>query len=110
MTLRAEIHRRGFLDFGFLQVCYPKRTDKPLYHGLVKQLASLGIPFLEADEVLQGHLKNKYDLILDSIFGFSFKGAPRPPFDKILAALRPSASPPALVAIDSPSGYGSILS
>ncbi len=60
--------------------------------------------FLEADEVLEGRLKDKYDLILDSIFGFSFKGAPRPPFDRILAALRPSAKPPVLIAVDSPSG------
>lgn len=87
-----------------MQVCYPKQTDKPLYHGLVKQLESLSIPFVEADKILEGQLRGKYDLIIDSIFGFSFKGAPRPPFDHILAALRPSANPPTLVAVDSPSG------
>ena len=87
-----------------LQVCYPKRTDKPLYHGLVKQLEALGIEFLEADEVLSQPLREGHDLVLDSIFGFSFKGDPRPPFDSILEALKPPANPPTLVAIDSPSG------
>ena len=88
-----------------MQVCYPKRTDKPLYHGLVRQLESLGIKFIEAEEVLAGKLKENYSLVIDSIFGFSFQGAPRPPFDKILDALRPSADPPILVAVDSPSGW-----
>jgi len=88
-----------------MQVCYPKRTDKPLYHGLVKQLQSLDIPFLEAGELPKESLGGQYDLVLDAIFGFSFKGAPRPPFDTLLTLLRPSARPPTLVAVDSPSGY-----
>ena len=29
-------------------------------------------------------LAERYDVVLDALFGFSFKGAPRPPFDAIL--------------------------
>lgn len=88
----------------YVQICYPKQTDKPLYHGLVKQLESLGIRFVDAEELLSGSLKQKYAIVVDSIFGFSFKGSPRPPFDKILDALRPNSDSPILVAVDSPSG------
>eukprot|EP00983_Pelagomonas_calceolata_P097769 1158277-Pelagomonas_calceolata.AAC.3 len=31
-----------------------------------------------------GPLAQQYDVVLDAIFGFSFKGDPRPPFDEIL--------------------------
>jgi hypothetical protein len=68
-----------------VQVVYPKRTEKPLYHGLVTQLESCNIPFLSAEDVLEGEpLAQRFDVVIDAIFGFSFKGAPRPPFDGIL--------------------------
>lgn len=69
------------------QVCYPKRTSKPLYQGLVTQLESLGLPFLEADDILHGEqLAQRFDVVLDAMFGFSFQGDPRPPFDTLLQA------------------------
>ena len=46
----------------------------------------------------------QYDLVVDAMFGFSFKGAPRPPFDRLLAALKPAANPPKVVSVDIPSG------
>ena len=43
---------RHLHHFGYAPtLCYPRRTDKPLYNGLVTQLNSLGIPFLSAAEV-----------------------------------------------------------
>ncbi len=67
------------------QVAYPKRTDKPLYHGLVTQLESCNIPFLAPEDIANGPpLRERFDVVIDAIFGFSFKGAPRPPFDAIL--------------------------
>jgi NAD(P)H-hydrate epimerase len=43
---------RHLAHFGYSpSVCLPRRTDKPLYNGLVTQLDSLGIPFLSAAEV-----------------------------------------------------------
>lgn len=66
-------------------MAYPKKTDKPLYHGLVTQLQSCEIPFLTAEDITDGPpLKERFDVVIDAIFGFSFKGSPRPPFDKIL--------------------------
>ena len=67
-----------------LQVCYPKQTKKPLYEGLVTQLKSLYIPFVEAEQLQQQPLRESYDVVLDAMFGFSFKGEPRPPFDTLI--------------------------
>ena len=44
-------------------------------------------------------------MVLDALFGFSFRGAPRPPFDGILEALRPEEGPPPIVSVDVPSGW-----
>ena len=74
---------RHLHHFGYaVAVCYPKPTDKPLYNGLVTQCRSLGLPFLEAGAL--GALGERYDIVLDAMFGFSFAGPPRPPFDAIL--------------------------
>ena len=71
-----------------VQVTYPKRTDKPLYHGLVKQLESLYISFLPPEDVTEGRpLRERYDVVIDAIFGFSFHGSPRPPFDTIVQVM-----------------------
>eukprot|EP00877_Chromochloris_zofingiensis_P011472 jgi/Chrzof1/6579/Cz19g01220.t1 len=69
------------------QVCYPKPTDKPEYHRLVKQLEALDVPFTAADALTSAsgrHLRDDYDILIDAMFGFSFKGSPRPPFAEIL--------------------------
>ncbi len=66
-------------------MAYPKRTDKPLYRGLVTQLEGLRIPFRAAEDLADGpDLAQRYDVVIDAMFGFSFKGEPRPPFDAIL--------------------------
>eukprot|EP00877_Chromochloris_zofingiensis_P011474 jgi/Chrzof1/6580/Cz19g01230.t1 len=99
---------RHLHHFGYsVQVCYPKPTDKPLYNGLVTQCKALGIPFLSPDQLMsvEPSLTAVYDVIIDAIFGFSFKGTPRPPFDTILQLLQPSSSPPAIVSVDIPSGW-----
>ena len=67
-----------------LQVCYPKPTDKPLYNGLVTQCLSLDIPFVDAVAVGEQPLAARYDVVLDAMFGFSFSGVPRPPFDALV--------------------------
>jgi NAD(P)H-hydrate repair Nnr-like enzyme with NAD(P)H-hydrate epimerase domain len=66
------------------QVCYPKRTDKPLYHGLVTQLESLDVPFVDVGDLVDKPLADRFDVVVDAIFGFSFKGVPRAPFDGIV--------------------------
>jgi NAD(P)H-hydrate epimerase len=85
-------------------VCYPKPTDKPLYNGLVTQCKALGMPFLSLEQLQhacsqpqqQGGvpaaggsrsssgLAAVADVVVDALFGFSFKGSPRAPFDSLL--------------------------
>lgn len=43
-----------------------------------------------------------YNLVIDAIFGFSFKGAVREPFGSILDVLKKTTVP--IVSIDIPSG------
>lgn len=48
-------------------------------------------------------LAGSYDVVLDAIFGFGFKGDPRPPFDTILKELSRGITP--VVSVDVPSGW-----
>ncbi|CAL5336798.1 unnamed protein product [Camellia sinensis] len=98
--------------FGYnLSVCYPKRTPKPLYDGLVTQLESLCVPFLSVED-LSMDLSNDFDILVDAMFGFSFRGTPRPPFDVLIQRLisiqnhhRMHQESPVVVSIDIPSGW-----
>ncbi|GIL79486.1 hypothetical protein Vretimale_18369 [Volvox reticuliferus] len=98
---------RHLHHFGYdVKVCYPKPTDKPLYNGLVKQISSLGIPMVNwSDLHAAGPLSDQADVVVDALFGFSFTGQPRPPFDAIIQALLPAAKPPPIVSVDIPSGW-----
>ena len=55
------------------QILYPKPTQKPLYERLVTQCKSLSMPFTTWEEVQGSPLTEKYDLVVDAMFGFSFK-------------------------------------
>nr|GME03947.1 pyridoxine/pyridoxamine 5'-phosphate oxidase 1, chloroplastic-like [Ipomoea batatas] len=103
---------RHLYHFGYKPViCYPKRTAKPLYNGLVTQLESLSIPFLSMED-LPMDLSDNFDILVDAMFGFSFHGTPRPPFDDLIQRLiavknnelRHKKSP-AIVSVDIPSGW-----
>ncbi|GMP54679.1 hypothetical protein CsSME_00019761 [Camellia sinensis var. sinensis] len=103
---------RHLHHFGYnLSVCYPKRTPKPLYDGLVTQLESLCVPFLSVED-LSMDLSNDFDILVDAMFGFSFRGTPRPPFDVLIQRLisiqnhhRMHQESPVVVSIDIPSGW-----
>ncbi|ONK75621.1 uncharacterized protein A4U43_C03F18810 [Asparagus officinalis] len=103
---------RHLRHFGYEPyICYPKRTAKLLYTGLVTQLESLAIPFLSVDE-LPKNFSDDFDLIVDAIFGFSFHGSPRPPFDDLIQRLvslhcidNVHKRKPAIVSVDIPSGW-----
>lgn len=128
LVAARHLHHFGYI----VSCCYPKRTDKQLYKKLVTQCSSLDIPFLEIDEVLAQPLSSQADVVIDSLFGFSFKGTPRPPFDGLIKAMvendggsgtvaTSSAAPsdgsrnrasdvatvrrPVIVAVDVPSGW-----
>ncbi|TRY74368.1 hypothetical protein DNTS_032056 [Danionella cerebrum] len=81
-------------------VLYPKRPSKQLFLNLSTQCEKMEIPFLrempEADVIDEA-----YNLVVDAIFGFSFKGAVREPFGEILAQLKKITVP--IASIDIPS-------
>ncbi|XP_073035486.1 pyridoxine/pyridoxamine 5'-phosphate oxidase 1, chloroplastic-like [Primulina eburnea] len=103
---------RHLHHFGYKPViCYPKRTAKALYNGLVTQLVSLSIPFLSVED-LPLDLSTSYDVIVDAMFGFSFHGSPRPPFDGLIQRFvdlgnlkQKQQKLPAIVSVDIPSGW-----
>jgi NAD(P)H-hydrate repair Nnr-like enzyme with NAD(P)H-hydrate epimerase domain len=51
--------------------------------NLVKQCGSHNIPFLD-DLPTSDKINGQFDLVVDAIFGFNFKGDLRAPFDKVL--------------------------
>jgi NAD(P)H-hydrate epimerase len=69
---------------------------------LQQQTENLSIPSLSTIQQLQGSLKET-DVILDAIFGFSFSGTVRPPFDEVLTLIAKSKLP--IVSVDIPSGW-----
>ncbi|KAF2299747.1 hypothetical protein GH714_003021 [Hevea brasiliensis] len=77
----------------------------------IVELESLAVPFLTVED-LPSDLSKDFDIIVDAMFGFSFHGTPRPPFDDLIQKLvylhkcnqtRQKSS--LIVSIDIPSGW-----
>ncbi|KAJ3096548.1 NAD(P)H-hydrate epimerase [Phlyctochytrium planicorne] len=96
----ALVAARHLKHFGYSpSIVYPKQPQKELFLGLVQQLKNLKLPI---EKELASDL-NSYNVILDGIFGFSFSGEIRAPFDTIIARLKQSNIP--IASIDIPSGW-----
>lgn len=92
---------RHLYHFGYnVSVYYPKRPKG--LSKLVKQLESIPVEILERMPSVE-EMDAKWDVLGDSIFGFSFAGDVRPPFDSILDDIRKIKIP--IVSIDIPSGW-----
>nr|F7DL67.1 RecName: Full=NAD(P)H-hydrate epimerase; AltName: Full=Apolipoprotein A-I binding protein; AltName: Full=NAD(P)HX epimerase; Flags: Precursor [Xenopus tropicalis] len=82
---------------------YPKRPNKTLFENLTTQCQKMDIPFVSEfpsePEVIDG----AYNLVVDAVFGFSFKGAVREPFGNILSTLKRVTVP--IASVDIPSGW-----
>jgi len=92
---------RHLTHFGYkLHIVYPKPTDKPIFKGLVTQCKSLDIPI---EQELPKGFENKFQVVLDAIFGFSFKGPIRKPFGDIIKSL--NSSKIKISSVDVPSGW-----
>ncbi|KAL9973983.1 hypothetical protein ACROYT_G020510 [Oculina patagonica] len=89
--------------FGYIPtIYYPKRTEKQLFKNLVTQCEKMDIPFIS--EILTAtQIDADYKLIVDAIFGFSFKGNARPPFGDVLSVLKEVKIP--VCSVDIPSGW-----
>lgn len=84
-------------------VYYPKRPNKPLFTALVTQCQKMDIPFLGEMPSEPMVIDELYELVVDAIFGFSFKGDVREPFRSILSILNELTVP--IASIDIPSGW-----
>jgi len=119
---------RHLVHFGMdVHVCYPTprwadREPKPLFRGLVRQLADLGVPFVRAPgKAWQGPVapegcgaseglpRSTYDVVVDAVFGFSFSGAARAPYTDLIewmnAQVEAEEGGCKLVSVDVPSGW-----
>jgi len=91
---------RHLLHYGYNPtVFYPKPTKADLFTRLTKQLTALHIPFTSNFEASLAST----DLVVDALFGFSFKPPVREPFDKVIALLEKTEKP--VLAIDTPSSW-----
>ncbi|KAM9686387.1 NAD(P)H-hydrate epimerase isoform 2-T2 [Trichechus inunguis] len=84
-------------------VYYPKRPNKPLFTALVTQCQKMDIPFLSEMPLEPMMIDELYELVVDAIFGFSFKGDVREPFRSILKVLSGITVP--IASVDIPSGW-----
>lgn len=98
LVCARHLHHYGYSP----SIYYPKPTSQPIFTGLVKQLHALHVPFLSSAEDFASALQST-DLIIDSLFGFSFHPPVRAPFDTILAAIIESSKP--VLAVDIPSSW-----
>lgn len=86
--------------FGYSpEVYYPVRTDKPLYHNLVHQCATFEVT---VSDCLPENI-DVYDVLVDALFGFSFKPPVRPNFLSVMDVLKSTRRP--ICSIDVPSGW-----
>ncbi|KAJ2214294.1 hypothetical protein EV179_003073 [Coemansia sp. RSA 487] len=91
---------RHLCHFGYQpSLYYPKKPAKDLYKNLLLQCKNHNVP--EIDDLAAAVADS--DLVVDALFGFSFKGPVRPPFDKALDILRATDRP--IVSVDIPSGW-----
>ncbi|ODQ64987.1 YjeF N-terminal domain-like protein [Nadsonia fulvescens var. elongata DSM 6958] len=96
-------------------VFYPKRNTKStLYTGLVQQMNHFDISFLKTPGTDSENLKKfeeltlssafkKSDIIIDAIFGFSYKPPIREPFHEAIQLLTSTNKP--VVSVDVPSSW-----
>lgn len=72
-------------------IYYPKRTDKELYRNLVTQCSSFGdaINFIESCPTTV----DEFSLLIDALFGFSYKPPVRETFLPIIRTLEKATIP-----------------
>ncbi|KAI0059632.1 YjeF N-terminal domain-like protein [Artomyces pyxidatus] len=90
--------------FGYQPTIWmPKPGSKDIYKRLHSQCANMHIPTLDNSLDAMRDALSSHDVILDAIFGFSFKPPVRSPFDTALPLLSESSLP--IVSVDIPSGW-----
>ena len=99
---------RYLKEFGNeVEIMYPKKNIKnPLYTRLITQCENYDIKineniFESKDEYEK--IFDECDIIIDALFGFSFKGEIRQPFKTIIEAMKKYGNK--IISVDIPSGF-----
>jgi hydroxyethylthiazole kinase-like uncharacterized protein yjeF len=79
-------------------ILYTKPGRAPIFTNLVAQLQDLNIPVLSHCPSF-----DDYDIVVDALFGFSFTGPVKPPYDSLIQSLAESKVP--VLSVDVPSGW-----
>jgi hypothetical protein len=98
--------------FGYLPTLYvPKPSSNPFLSSLLTQCQNLHISLLpspkslsdasESLSALKSHLDSETDVVMDALFGFSFKPPVRAPFGEVLKMIGGCGKP--IVSVDIPS-------
>lgn len=98
--LVASRYLKEFDSEAQVDILYPKQGKNEIYERLKKQCESYKVNFKEIDVI---NNFTEYDLILDAVFGFSFKGEIRAPFGDVVNKMK--AYQDKIVSIDIPSGW-----
>ena len=95
----AMVAARHLANMGYaVQAFYPKRNSQPLYENLVATLNMMNVEMI--DEL---PAPDAATVVVDGLFGFSFRPPVRPPFVAIIGAI---AAFKHVVSVDVPSGWG----
>ncbi|KAM0788336.1 hypothetical protein ACM66B_001478 [Microbotryomycetes sp. NB124-2] len=109
---------RHLHHFGYsTSIFYPKESSGELFQRLKKQCENLDLPFIapptstsssfpaapDAQDVAFRRALSGADIILDCVFGFSFKPPARAPFITALEEFRKTSKP--VLSVDIPSGW-----
>ncbi|MDC6272139.1 NAD(P)H-hydrate epimerase [Acetobacter pasteurianus] len=90
-------------------IYYPKKsTHNQLYANLVKQLENLNVQEITTLDEIKSLLSHRGEVgvILDALFGFSFKPPIRDPFKDVISYLSQNHDTiPPIVSVDIPSGW-----
>ncbi|KAL5020007.1 hypothetical protein ScPMuIL_002899 [Solemya velum] len=90
--------------FGYRpSIFYPKRSNKPLFQNLMLQCERMDMPFLSFFPSEPQLINESYNIVVDALFGFSFKGPARPEFASVIDKLKRIDIP--ICSIDVPSGW-----
>lgn len=73
-------------------IVYPKRTDKELYKNLTHQCTAMDIHIYDTSADAET-ANGQFALIVDALFGFSFRPPVRPEFADIMATMRQTSLP-----------------
>lgn len=73
-------------------IYYPKANDKPVFESLRHQCCAMGIAMVDSCPTVE-EMDASYDLVVDALFGFSFKPPVRENFRDILENFKKTKVP-----------------